>query len=236
MEKENEKHAEIRRKLMRVFDADPDRILALVANDPVLFCNIFCYTLDHRQTQSVLPFVLWPYQADLMKDLVECIATGEDMLIEKSRDMGCTWVVLVCLLWHWIYVPDFNAIIGSRKEDEVDKKGDVDTHFERMRFVIRHFPPAYAAAQLPWFEERHAGYMALQNQSNGAQIVGESTNSSFSRQGRYNVCFLDEFAVIDDRLQREIWVATGDASPCRILCSTPKGAGNMFAQLAAAAR
>jgi hypothetical protein len=236
MARENESHAAARSKLLDAFDADPDQILARAANDPVLFCNAFCYTLDHRQAQSVLPFVLWPYQMQLMQDLQACIATGEDMLIEKSRDMGCTWVVLVCLLWHWLYVPDFNAIIGSRKEDEVDKKGDIDTHFERMRFVIRHFPPAYAAAQIPWFEERHAGYMALQNPSNGAQIVGESTNSSFSRQGRYNVCWIDEFAVIDDRLQREIWVACGDSSPCRIVSSTPKGAGNMFAQLAAAAR
>lgn len=236
MVRENESHAAIRVSLLDEFEYDPESFLAEVAHDPALFCNAFCYTLDHRQAQSVLPFVLWPYQMRLMRDLQTCIATGEDMLIEKSRDMGCTWVVLVCLLWHWIYVPDFNAIIGSRKEDEVDKKGDIDTHFERMRFVIRHFPPAYFQAQLPWFEERHAGYMALQNASNGAQIVGESTNSSFSRQGRYNVCWVDEFAVIDDRLQDEIWVAMGDSSPCRIVSSTPKGAGNRFAKLAAAAR
>ena len=146
--------------------------------------------------------------------------------------MGATWTILVALLWHWIFVPNFNALIGSRKEDEVDKKGDVDTHFERMRCILRRLPAEFKARQLPWYDERkHAGYMTLKNPKTGAQITGESTNSAFSRQGRYNCCWVDEFAVIDPALQNEIWKAMGDSTPCRIVSSTPMGAGNKFHQL-----
>lgn len=231
------RQARDRATLLQAFDADPNRFLTKVAKDPVLWCNAFVMTLDPRRAQSVIPFVLWPYQMRLMETLTKCIADGEDILIEKSRDMGATWVILATLVWHWIYFADFTVIIGSRKEDEVDKRGDLSTHFERMRFLLRKLPDEYKARQLSWYDEKHhAGYMMLRNPATGSQITGESTNSSFSRQGRYTCAFLDEFAVIDPSLQDEIWTATGDSTPCRIVCSTPFGAANKFARLAAAAR
>lgn len=234
MASEYARQANDRADLLAAFEADPNTLLTEVAQDPVLWCNTFVMTLDPRRTQSVIPFVLWPYQMRLMETLQRCIAKGEDILIEKSRDMGATWVILATLLWHWIYVPDFTVIIGSRKEDEVDKRGDLSTHFERMRFVLRKLPEAYLERQLGWYDEKgHAGYMMLRNPATGSQITGESTNSSFSRQGRYTCAFLDEFAVIEPNLQDEIWVATGDSTPCRIVCSTPFGAANRFARLAA---
>lgn len=200
--------------------------------DPVLFCNSLVTTLDHRHTPSELPFVLYPFQTELLRGLCTNISTGRDTLVEKSRDMGVTWTVLVALLWYWLYIPNFNALIGSRKETEVDHKGNVDTHFERMRFILRRLPEVFKARQLPWYDERkHAGYMTLKNPATGAQITGESTNAAFSRQGRYNCCWVDEYAVIDPSLQSEIWKGMGDSTPCRIVTSTPMGAGNKFHQL-----
>ena len=223
-----------RDEALAILDAEPDAFMDQVALDPVAWCNALAMTLDPRRAESVIPFVLWPYQVAVMESLQRCIAAGEDVLIEKSRDMGLTWIILATLLWHWIYVQDFTALIGSRKENEVDQRGNMGTHFERMRFMLRKLPDAYKGRQLAWYDERkHANYMALQNQATGAQITGESTNASFSRQGRYTAVFLDEFAVIDSNLQDEIWVATGDATPCRIVCSTPFGAANRFARLAA---
>lgn len=237
MATEYARQARDRADLLALFDAEPDVFLTKVAHDPVLWTNTFVMTLDPRRAQSLLPFVLWGYQQRLMETLTRCIGKGEDVLIEKSRDMGATWVILATLMWHWIYMADFTVIIGSRKEDEVDKRGDLSTHFERMRFVLRKFPEAYLERQLDWYDEKqHAGYMMLRNPVTGSQITGESTNSSFSRQGRYTCAFLDEFAVIDPNLQEEIWTATGDSTPCRIVCSTPFGAANKFARLAAAAR
>lgn len=237
LESEYARQASIRADLLDAFDDAPDTFLTQAARSPVLWTNAFVMTLDPRQAQSVLPFVLWPYQVELMRTLTECIAAGEDVLIEKSRDMGATWVILATLVWHWLYLPDFTAIIGSRKEDEVDKRGDLSTHFERMRFLLRKLPDEYKARQLGWYDEKqHGTFMMLRNPATGSQITGESTNSSFSRQGRYTCAFLDEFAVIDPNLQEEIWTATGDSTPCRIVCSTPFGAANKFARLAAANR
>lgn len=237
MASEYARQARDRATLLQAFDADPNRFLTKVAKDPVLWCNAFVMTLDPRRAQSVIPFVLWPYQMRLMETLTKCIADGEDILIEKSRDMGASWVILATLVWHWLYIPDFTALIGSRKENEVDQRGNMATHFERMRFLLRKLPAAYQERQLSWFDEKqNATFMMLSNPITGAQITGESTNSSFSRQGRYTAIFLDEMAVIEPNLQKEIWIGTGDASPCRIVCSTPYGAANTFARLAAAAR
>lgn len=231
------RQAEVRADLLADCNDHPDDFMTDAAQNPVLWCNAFVMTLDPRQAESIVPFVLWQYQVELMRTLTTCIAEGEDVLIEKSRDMGATWVILATLVWHWLYMADFTCIIGSRKEDEVDKRGDLSTHFERMRFLLRKLPEAYKARQLGGYDERsHASFMMLRNPIIGSQITGESTTGSFSRQGRYTVVFLDEFGVIDPTLQEEIWTATGDASPCRIVCSTPFGAANKFARLAAAAR
>ena len=180
------------------------------ATDPVFFIETFCYTYDPRTRNKDLPFKLYPFQVELVLDLVKAIETGdEDLFIEKSRDMGATWVVLAVITWFFVFGDQFQALLGSRKEDYVDD-GTMQTLFPRMDYMLRKclFPVKY---------EKH--YMKLVNLDNGSTIIGESANANFSRSGRFNVILFDELAFWG--FQQSSWEAAGEATPCRIAITTP---------------
>ena len=65
------------------------------AADPIFYVNGFLYTYDPRaQPYTKIPFVLYPYQRDGLLELFDAIG-NEDLLIEKSRDMGASWLSVV---------------------------------------------------------------------------------------------------------------------------------------------
>ena len=199
--------------------------IKLINIDITAFFNLFLYTYDPRKKPSEIPFILWPYQIDYVKQVNESIVKGENILTEKTRDMGATWMILGVFLYRWILFKE-NFLIGSRKEELVDRIGDLDTLFERLRFMIRCLPR--------WFKDfyqindKNQSYMKIYRQD-GSSIVGESMNENFSRQGRYNAILLDEFAFVENA--EMIWTACGDSAPCKVVVSTPHGNTNTFARL-----
>lgn len=196
--------------------------------DPVFFANYFLWTYDPRpevQNHKTV-FILYDFQEEALRWLVQHIREGKDGLMDKSRDMGATWLVLAAILHQFIFADGFAALLGSRKEDAVDN-GQLSSLFGKIDFMIRTLP---AWMLPPGFNiSRHRNYMKLINPRNDNTIVGEATSPNFSRSGRYSVIFLDEFAFVDE--SSLIWMATGDASPCRLAVSTPNGKGNKFYEL-----
>jgi len=206
-------------------DESKSAIVVLLKQSIVPFFDIFLYTYDPRKKPADRPFILWPYEEDHVKDVNNCIVTQESLLTEKTRDMGVTWMKLGVFLYRWM-VFDENYLVGSRKEELVDKIGDIDTLFERLRYMMRHLPPWMK--EYYGIDERNQSYMKI-FKSNGASIVGESMNENFSRQGRYNAVLLDEFAFVEKA--EAIWTAVGDSAPSKFPVSTPHGNVNTFARL-----
>lgn len=222
-------HLEKRVKIKRTAEKDPDyRIyhLALCERDPVHFINHFCWTYDPRTKYPHIPFVLYPFQEELVKDLVNQIENGEDILIEKSRDMGGTWVVLAVGLWGWLF-KGWDGRIGSRTENYVDMQGDMDSLFEKLRYMVEKMPQW----MLPkgFEKEKHATYMRLINPHANCSIIGEAPTANFGTGGRRKWALLDEFAYWPHA--ESSWRKLGDTTPCRIAISTPEGRGNKFAKL-----
>jgi len=164
-----------------------------------------------------LPFDLYDFQEETALELIQAIREGYDEFIEKSRDMGVSWLTLAVLFWMWLYEPGFQALVGSRKEDYVDN-GQLDSLFGKFDYLINHIkdllvlPEGFALA-------RHRTYMKLVNPENGNTIQGESANKNFSRSGRYTVVVFDEVGFWPDA--RRSWTAAGDAAKCRIAITTP---------------
>lgn len=84
--------------------------------DPIYFINNFLMTFDPRPTAPVknIAFKLYDFQCDYVNTLVSQIRNGEDLFVEKSRDMGISWVTLAVFLWFWLYEPGFMAHLGQR--------------------------------------------------------------------------------------------------------------------------
>jgi phage terminase large subunit len=164
-----------------------------------------------------LDFTLYPFQEEEVIELVKAIREGYDYFIEKSRDMGASWIVAAVIFWMWLDDDGFQALMGSRKEDYVDN-GTLDSLFGKLDYFIQTIKDK---SLLPkgFNNKKHRTYMKLVNPENGNVMKGESANKNFSRAGRYKVVFFDEFGFWPDA--RNSWTAAGDATKCRLAVTTP---------------
>lgn len=198
--------------------------------DPIYWINSFCWTKNPKEKLKIVPFILYKeFQDATVWDLVDAIQTGYDIGMEKTREVGASWIVIYVFLWFWLFVPNSDFLVGSRKEDVVDKKGDPSTLFEKMRIVLKNLP----LWMLPkgYDSKEDATNMTLLNKELGNSITGESANDNFGSGGRYKAALLDEFSKWDVSVAESAWTSMGDATRCRIPVSTPLGSGNKFAQL-----
>lgn len=195
----------------------------MAEEDPVYFFETFLYTFNPKVEPFHHRFKPFPFQKRMIRDLVKAITEGEDVFIEKCREMGATYTTLGVLIWLWLFYPASNFLIGSRKEDYVDnRRGGVTGNKEESLFGKID----YMVSRLPDFmmpmgfrRDKHFTYMSLVNPENGNAISGESSNPNFSRGGRQRAILLDEFAFWDNDVQA--WGATADTTNCRIVLTTP---------------
>lgn len=176
-------------------------------------------------TPSDIPFKLFKHQEKFIRWLVAREAAKEDGLVEKSRDMGVTYLCCAYALHRWLFTSGAKIGFGSRKLELVDKLGDPDCIFEKIRFMLYRLP----AEQLPrGFKRReHDNSNKLINPETGSVITGEG-GDNIGRGGRASIYFVDESAHLEhpESIDRSLSQTTN----CRIDVSTPNGPGNPFAQ------
>lgn len=170
-----------------------------------------------------MPFILWPRQREYIAWMQERLATKTGGLVEKSRDMGVTYLNLAFTLWLWLFHPGSKVSFGSRKESLVDRIGDPDSIFEKARMMLRTLPTEILPAG--YEESADATFMKIVNRANGSTITGEA-GDNIGRGGRSTLYVLDEAAFIE-RPER-VDAALSQNTEVRIDCSTPNGNGNPF--------
>jgi len=176
---------------------------------------IMVYEPRGKTTKDVI-LVPFDYQIDIWKKLDEAYKTGGDLFIEKSRDLGVTYSVLVWVLHKWLFEPGFTALLGSRKEDEVDNRLP-SSLFGKLRYMFYGIPKWLAPKG---FRKRNNdSHMKLSNPENGSVIEGESSNPNFSRGKRASIIIADE--IFFWPYMKESIKAMYDASPARVFISTP---------------
>lgn len=195
---------------------------------PVQFISRWVDTYDPRNA-GVLgkhvrpPMVLFPRQVDMVNFLTWCLRRQQSGLIEKSRDMGATWVCSAYSVWLWLFVYGASIGWGSRKEMLVDRLGDLDSIFEKIRMVIRQLPPYFLPKGFHW--KIHSNYMRLYNPENGNSITGEA-GDNIGRGGRKLIYFKDESAHYEH--PEAIEAALADNTRVQIDLSSVNGLGNVF--------
>ena len=215
----------MRKKIKDGDDEYKSKWLALIRKDFVSFIEYFGWTYDPRRKPMDFPFILYEFQKQFAKDLIYADTNQKDLLIEKSRDMGVSWISLYFILWKFLFAERATMLLGSNKEDNVDKKGDIKTLMEKIRYALNRLPRWVLPDK--WGEDNMQFLKIIH--PNGNLISGESANKNFSMGGRFGFIFMDEFASWD--YDEEVWRVTADAAAFRILVSTPKGVSNEFARL-----
>jgi hypothetical protein len=215
-----------------VDDGLKGQLLGACQASPWFWINAFCWTFRQKKVneageevpttghESHYPFITWKVQDEFIGDLCDAIDGGHDVLINKSRDMGASWLCLTVLHYYWQFKSSTTFLELSRKEELVDKKGSMDSLFEKHRYLLKWQPA--------WLRPRRLDdkYMHLGNQENGSAIEGESTNGDAGRGGRKTAILLDEFAAVPNGAAVD--AATADTAACRIYNSTPQGPGTQF--------
>jgi len=173
------------------------------------------------------PFVTWEVQDDLCNIFEECLKKGEDILINKSRDMGASWLCIAFMHWIWLFRENEQLLEMSRTEDYVDKAGNMKALFQRHDYINRWLPDWMLPPAIH-YRERNRSKMHMLNEYNGSCIDGESTTEHAASGDRRLVTLLDEFAKVENgALMRS---ATRDASFMRIINSTVAGPGTEYSK------
>lgn len=215
-----------RRVLREAAKSEPIRhdLYTRCRHDILFWMNTFVWTFAPKlyPSQARYPFITYPYQDHAMTILAGAIGK-HDVIIEKARDMGASWMCLMAMLHRWLFFHDQNFILVSRKEEYVDAAGDPKTLFWKVDFALENLPLWMRPVNMV---RRH---MHLANRDKNNVMVGESTTGDVAAGARPTAILLDEFARVPQGTK--VLASTRDATNCRIFNSTPQGTGNAFYEL-----
>ena len=218
-------------RLKRLRDK-PEMVPALMAyyrEHPAQLIIDFGQTYDPRNVRrglpANLPFLLFPKQEELAYWIVERWKNGQPGLIEKSRDMGITWLVMSLACVMCITNRELAIGTGSRKEALVDVLGDPDSMLEKARLFLSMLPREFRGG---WDrgDKQCSAHMRLCFPSTDSIITGEA-GDAIGRGGRKSIYLVDEAA----HLERPhlIDASLSANTDCRIDLSSVKGMANPFA-------
>jgi hypothetical protein len=202
-----------------------EELEVMCARDILFWLNTFGWTYDPRPRSDgrplKIPFVSYGYQDEAMLLVNQGIEEQKDVMMLKSRDMGATWIMVAVFVWRFLYKHDETFLMGSRKEELVEKPGDHKTLFAKVDFLFEHLPSFLK----PKAVEIERTKLHFGNLLNGTTIDGESTNADFAAGDRRTAIALDEFALMDNGGQ--IDAITSQTTNCRLFSSTPRGRNHM---------
>lgn len=203
--------------------------LEVCRRDVVHWFNAWCWTYNPKNVAARLPahvpFDLFPRQEEMLRWIDARMAAREDGLIEKSREIGFTWLAGGYALHGWLFTGGFKATFGSRGEALVDRMGDPDSILEKIRMLYRGLPAWMMPPQ--FVPAKHDNHLRIINPDTESVIRGEA-GDQMGRGGRSTIYFIDEAAFIEraDRVE----AATSANTDVRIWGSTVNGMGNLFAR------
>mgnify|MGYP000851731657 CR=1 FL=1 len=194
-------------------------------DDPVEGCIFFLenfgWSFDPRPEHAPhhLPFIMFEYQREAIRWIIEHIDNGRDGLLEKSRDMGASWLLFVWVpVWYWLFRNGVNFLIGSYKEALVDDRSN-DSLFGKIDYSLQSLPSWMLPKKFNF--DKHRTKLKLINPANNNQITGDTMNPQFGRGSRKTAILFDELGFWD--YAKDAWESSGDATSCRLGNSTPHG-------------
>jgi len=171
-----------------------------------------------------VPFLLFPKQREYVRWVMELWRGRRRGTAEKSRDMGVSWLSVATAAAIGLTHDGVTIGFGSRDEDSVDKIGDPDSLFWKLRFFLENLPPEICG---PWSSKADSSHMRISLPITESVIKGDA-GDNIGRGGRAAIYFVDEAASL--KRPDQVEAALSQTTNCRIDVSTPRGMANPFAQ------
>lgn len=171
---------------------------------------------EHKE----IPFLLYPYQEYAATEIIKAIEEGYDLPIEKSRDMGLSWLVMAIFVWGW-HFHGWDLLVGSQKFENVDTVGNVKSLIEKARYIIEKMPGWIRPKLIKKVHDKNG---ILIHPNNRATLAGESNNVGFGRSDRRKAILFDEYSSWT-MTEKAAWQSCSSTTSCRIPLSTPNERG-----------
>lgn len=222
-----------RKRLLELCRHDREAQQAVIyacKRDILFFINTFCLQFNPliKGDTSVGPFITWPEQERILlmeppigKGILWCYENDRTSVVEKSRDMGASWLFLIFQLWLCLFHNHIQVLNISRSKDAVDSNSR-NSLFEKIRFMLRHIPDWMKGE----VEQTKANFRFSRT---GSEITGEASTGKSGAGGRASVVFIDEFSQIDEAIA--VRQNTASISDCRFFNGTHLGVGTEFYNL-----
>lgn len=203
-------------------------LIRMCAEDILFFINLFVIQFNPNYIPGGLwleegPFVTEVYQDEAVQTILSWVENRQDGVIEKSREMGASWLCLLICLWLFLFGRNKKFLVISRNADAVDKPDEPDSLFWKLDFVISKLPRWMTRGRVI---RRKMGF---KNPKLNSYITGQATTGKLGVGGRCTAMFLDEFSQIEE--DREVFARTRHTTGCRIFNGTHVGTETMFYEL-----
>lgn len=204
------------------------KLKAYYKQNPVQFIIDWGNTFDPRNPDiglpSSIPFLLFPKQEDALLWFVDNWKSRKPCLLDKSRDMGVSWMFIGIACAICLFNEGIVAGFGSRKEEYVDKSDEPKSLFYKGREFLKALPKEF---QCGWNVNKHAPFMRIIFPETNSKITGEA-GDNIGRGARTTFYFVDEAAwLLRPKL---VEASLSQTTNCRVDISTPRGMNNPFAQ------
>ena len=255
--------ADARRALELEWAAEEQRDLELTehekwARDPVGWINTFVWISSPFGPDTAIPraveawarfrrrlrpvrMQLFPAQRatiDAWIDLAHLEQTGEvvfrNLVAEKSRQIGETWVYAAIIAWalHYHRVTLLAMHVDGGEIDDGGQRNTVKSLFGKVRFIDQRLDrgrlPTLPRLNFRPFSRELA---KVENPRTGAVIYGEGQTDDPGRGGTFDGILVDEASFV--RHGEKVYAAIDEACPNgKALNSTVNGNGNVHARIA----
>jgi len=216
-----------RREIARRVTVEPElagMMRAACRADPFFYFNTFVWTVNFLRplSRKKLPFVTYPFQDKGLDVIFDSLEESFDVSVEKSRQMGASWLFALVIQYCWLFRRDQNFLLLSRSDEWVDKSNEPKCLFWKLDYIHANLP----AWLMPvgWARKKHRLVKRIVNPVNGNTIVGEATTEDSGRGGTFTAVLHDEFGSCE--VGTGILKSTRSATGTRWFNSTPKGTGN----------
>jgi len=217
-----------RRDLLRRCRKDPllrAGVREACRKDVLFWVNAFVIQVDPKRKGDAgmpSPFVTYPFQDRALPKMLDCVYRGRDLLIEKSRQMGASWMLIMLFTWLWLFHPWQTFLFISRNENAVENE-DPNSLFWKLDFILRHLPD--------WMKPRkfRRRKRFFGNDDLNSFIFGEASTGQANVGGNTTAMGIDEFSQIKEGY--EVLHRTSDSTQCRIFNSTHLGLDTAFYEL-----
>ena len=226
-----------RQKVREICEGDigaQEEYLRLCAEDSLFWLNTFAWLHEPRPTPRIIPFVIWPHQVSFWKNL-DLFMGRKDLILEKSRGEGASWMAMWWLLHKWLFLPMFQAGVVSKDEDAVDNPSNLGTMLCKIDFALgnrkRNRPSTLPTWMIPEFDRNVTDHTFF-NQENEASINGFSATANVATGDRKTVMIMDEFAKFNTGEDYHAMNSTQHVTNCRVFIGSPWGPAGAFFDVA----